>query len=139
MKKLLLLSAIAASAATAAHAGVAFNVGIRLPHADVVIGQPAVAWNAGYAATSVYGTPVYAQSEVYGTPVYSTPACPPVVVSAPICEPAPVCAPTIVVPRPRVVVRPDYYPRRVVYHHDDRNHGYRSGWRNDRDDHRGRW
>ena len=70
MKKLLLLSAIAVSAATAAHAGVGFNVAIRLPHADVIIGQPAVACDTGYATTPVYGASVYSQPPVYGTPVY---------------------------------------------------------------------
>src|SRR4051812_45608246 len=139
MKKLFVLSAIIAGAASAAHAGVSFNIGLGLPHANVVISGPAPIYDASCAPTPVYGQPVYAPE-----PVYTTPVCPPTVVTTPVYEPVPECPPTVVVERPRVVVHRDVAPRRVVYrnehfsHGNGNNWGHDNNWNHDRDDHHGR-
>src|SRR5262245_59068000 len=113
MKKLLVLSVIIAGAATAAHAGVAFNIGLGLPHANVVISRPAPVYVAPCPPTPVYSTPVCPPA-----PVVTESVCPPTVVSVPpVYVPEPICPPTVVVERPRVIVHHDYWPRQYAFHH----------------------
>ncbi len=74
MKKLILLSAVLLGAASAARAGVSFNIGIGFPIAPPVVACPAPVYTA---PAPVYVAPppvVYSPPVVYRPPVVCAPA-----------------------------------------------------------------